>query len=79
MMVVMLMTMMVIMMMSVMIMIVTMKMEVIKWGMRILLIPLMPKGDVEGRVRYSEDVIMYVTANGDHYGLIMMAVMTWPI
>ena len=54
MMVVMLMIMMVIMMMSMMIMIVTMKMEVIKWGMRILL---MPKGDVEGRVRYSEDVI----------------------
>ena len=76
MMVVIMMIMMVIMMMSVMIMIVTMKIEMIKWGMRILL---MPKGDVGGRVRYSEDVIMYVTANGDHYGLIMMAVMTWPI
>ena len=55
MMVVMMMIMMVVMMMSVMIMIVTMKMEVIKWGMRVLLIPLMPNG------------------------LIMMAVMTWPI
>ena len=54
-------------------------MAVMMMGMRILLIPLMPKGHVEGRVRYSEDVIMYVTASGDHYGLIMMAVMTWPI
>ena len=49
------MIMMVVMMMSVMmIRIVTTKMEMIKWGMRTLL---MPKGDVEGRVRYSEDVI----------------------